>query len=136
MSILIFIPDFNKVEIAFYSVFDHRTGKILFESESGITSNFDFIEIRNKKQPPHIQNLIWNWPKFILRPDTYPYMELTVTLIGKLLQFIRFRPRWEMIVNRQTTFIQSHPYIRKMLWSYAFSWKIKYFPQLIDYFQS
>ena len=64
------------------------------------------------------------------------YMELTVTLIGKLLQFIRITPRWEMIVNRQTTFIKSQPNIRKMLWSYAFSWNIKYFLQLIKYFQS
>ena len=49
MSILLFIPDFNKVENAFHSVFDHRTEKYHFESKSGIKSNFDLIEIRNQK---------------------------------------------------------------------------------------
>ena len=38
MSILLFIPDFNKVEIAFYSIFDDRTEKNHFESKSGIKS--------------------------------------------------------------------------------------------------
>ena len=54
MSISLFIPDFNNVEIAFYSVFDHRTEKNHFESKSGIKSNFDVIEIRNKKQNTHV----------------------------------------------------------------------------------
>ena len=64
MSIVLLILDFNKVEIAFYSVFDHRTEKIHFESKSGIKSNFDFIEIRNKKQNTHVmpnyfENYFW-----------------------------------------------------------------------------
>ena len=54
MSILLFIPDFNKVEIVFYSVFGHRTERIHFESKSGIKSNFDLIEIWNKKQNTHV----------------------------------------------------------------------------------
>ena len=54
MSILPFIPNFNKVEITFYSVFDNRTEKTHFESKSGIKSNFNFIEIRNKKQNTHV----------------------------------------------------------------------------------
>ena len=54
MSILLFIPDFNKVESTFYSVFDHRTEKDHFESKSGIKSKSDFIEIRNKKQNTHV----------------------------------------------------------------------------------
>ena len=31
MSILLFIPDFKKLKVAFYSVFGHRTEKIHFE---------------------------------------------------------------------------------------------------------
>jgi len=54
MSILLFIPEFNKLGIAFYSVFYHRIEKIHFESNSGIKSNFDLIEIRNKKQNTHV----------------------------------------------------------------------------------
>ena len=54
MSILFLIPDFNKVEVAFYSVFDHRTERIHFESKPGIKSNFDLIEIRNKMQNTHV----------------------------------------------------------------------------------
>ena len=38
MSILLFILDFNKVKVAFYSVFDQHTEKIHFESKSGIKS--------------------------------------------------------------------------------------------------
>ena len=54
MSILLFIPDFNKVENAFYSVFDNRTEKSQFESKSGIKNNFDYIKIRNKKRNAHV----------------------------------------------------------------------------------
>ena len=43
ISILLFIPDFNKVKVAFYSVFDQHTEQIHSESKSGIKSNFDFI---------------------------------------------------------------------------------------------
>ena len=53
--ILLFIPDFYKVEVAFYSVFDHRIEKNQFESKFGIKSNFDLIEIRNKKQNTHVR---------------------------------------------------------------------------------
>ena len=54
ISILLLIPDFNKGKVDFYSVFDQHTEKIPFESKSGIKSNFDFIEIRNKKQNTHV----------------------------------------------------------------------------------
>ena len=50
---LLYILDFNKVEVAFNSV-DHRKEKNHFESKSRIKSNLDLIEIRNKKQNTHV----------------------------------------------------------------------------------
>ena len=48
-AFLLFIPDFNKVEVAFYSEFWFEFNFFGAMIKNVIKSNLDFIEIRNKK---------------------------------------------------------------------------------------
>ena len=45
----LFIPDFNKIEVTFYSGFRFEVNFFGTMIKNGIKSNFDLIEIRNIK---------------------------------------------------------------------------------------